>query len=232
MSNLQILSGGAANGLVTALTATFTQATGLGITGDFGAVGGMRDRVLAEEAVDLIILTRAIVDQLANSEHVTGATVTDLGQVVTGIAVRDGAPLPDVSTEEALRSVLLDADGIYFPDPVKATAGIHFAKVMSALGIADQVTDRLHTFPNGQTAMAAMAASGDNNPIGCTQITEILNTAGVTYAGDLPTGHGLVTTYTAGVSSSAAEPDAAAKLISILTAPEHAEIRARAGFAN
>ena len=166
MSNLRILSGGAANGLVTALTASFTQTTGLGVTGDFGAVGGMRDRVVKGEAVDLIILTRAIVDQLAASGHITGSTVADLGQVVTGIAVRGGAPLPEVSTEEALRSVLLNADGIYFPDPIKATAGIHFANVMTALGIADQVTGRLHTFPNGQTAMAAMAACGDSNPIG------------------------------------------------------------------
>lgn len=232
MSNLHILSGGAANGLVTALTASFAQATGLAVTGDFGAVGGMRDRVVQGEAVDLIILTRAIVDQLAASGHITGSTVADLGQVVTGIAVRDGAPLPEVSTEEALRSVLLNADGIYFPDPIKATAGIHFAKVMTALGIADQVTDRLHTFPNGQTAMAAMTACGDSNPIGCTQITEILNTSGVSYAGDLPAGHALVTTYTAGVSTSAAEPDAAATLISILTAPEHANVRARAGFSD
>ncbi len=67
MSNLRILSGGAANGLVTALTASFTQATGLGVSGDFGAVGGMRDRVVQGEAVDLIILTRATVDQLAAS---------------------------------------------------------------------------------------------------------------------------------------------------------------------
>lgn len=231
MSDLKILSGGAANGLVTALTAPFAAATGLGITGDFGAVGGMRDRVLAGEPVDLIVLTRAIVTVLADSGHVVPDTIADLGQVVTGVAVRDGAAVPDVSTAEGLRDVLLAADAIYFPDPVKATAGIHFAKVLDTLGIADTVKDRLKTFPNGQTAMAAMAASTDGTPVGCTQITEILNTAGVTYAGDLPHGHGLVTTYTAGVSTSAQHGDAARTLISILTAPENAETRTRAGFA-
>ena len=231
MSDLKILSGGAANGLVSALTAPFTKSTGLGITGDFGAVGVMRDRVLAGEPVDLIVLTRAIVGDLANSGHVVPDTIADLGQVITGVAVRDGATMPDVSTAEGLRDVLLAADAIYFPDTVKATAGIHFAKVLAALRISDTVNNRLKTFPNGQTAMTAMVASTDSNPVGCTQITEILNTAGVTYAGDLPQGHGLVTTYTAGVSTTAQRGEAARTLISILTAPENAKTRTRSGFA-
>lgn len=230
MTDLKILSGGAANGLVNAVREAFHQVSGLKVTGDFGAVGGMRDRVLAGEAVDLIILTRAILDQLSASGNVRPETVADLGQVVTGVAGRDGTRLPDVSNADALREAFLAADAIYVPDMVKSTAGIHVGRVLDTLGIADKVRDRLRTFPNGQTAMAHMAAGTDQTPIGCTQITEILNTAGVGYAGDLPAELGLVTTYTAGISSAAAQPEAAAQLIAILTAPENAEIRARAGF--
>jgi molybdate transport system substrate-binding protein len=228
---LKILSGGAANGLVTALTATFTEASGMGIEGDFGAVGGMRDRVLAGEAVDMIILTRAIAESLALSGHVEPGSITDVGDVVTGVAVKAGALRPDVSTGEALKTALLAADAIYVPDTEKSTAGRHVAAVLQALGLADEVADRLRCFPNGQTALRHMAAGDDTNPIGTTQITEILNTPGVTYAGDLPAEHGLVTTYTAAICKSAALPKEARTLIEILTAPAHAELRARVGFA-
>lgn len=230
MEDLRILSGGAANGLVSALTGRFKDETGLGISGDFGAVGGMRDRVLAGEAVELVILTKAILDELAESGHVVAETVTDLGRVVTGIAVRDGMPRPDVSTGDGLREALRAADGIYFPNPAQATAGIHFAGVMRALGIFGEVAHILHSYPNGQTAMAALAASDDLSPLGCTQITEILNTPGVVYAGDLPVGYGLETTYTAGITTWASRPDAARALIRVLTAPDAAEVRSRVGF--
>lgn len=78
--------------------------------------------------------------------------------------------------------------------------------------------------------MAAMAKSGDKNPIGCTQITEILNTPGVVYAADLPQDYGLSTIYTAAQSSRSLQPDAVQALISLLTANENIEIRKKAGF--
>jgi len=229
--DLKILSGGAANGLVTRLTPAFTEATGMGITGDFGAVGGMRDRVLEGEAVDLIILTRKIVDELAAGGHVDPATVTDVGRVATAVAVREGEAMPDVSSPDALKAALTSADAIYVADMVKATAGIHFARVLADLGIGEAVADSLRPFPNGQTAMAAMAASEDENPIGCTQITEILNTPGVVSCGVLPEPHGLATVYTAAVALRGEAGDAARTLIGILTVPENAEARTAAGFA-
>jgi molybdate transport system substrate-binding protein len=228
---LKILSGGAANGLVTALADMFTETSGMGIEGDFGAVGGMRDRVLAGEAVDVIILTRAMAESLASSGHVEADSVTDVGNVVTGVAVKKGTSLPDVSDSEALTNVLLAADAIYVPDTVKSTAGLHVAGMLKALGIADMVADRLHCFPNGQTALKHMAAGNDANPVGTTQITEILNTPGVIYAGDLPAEHRLVTTYSVAIGKAAASPEAARILIDILTAPAHADLRARVGFA-
>lgn len=228
--DLKILSGGAANGLVSALAPAFSSQAGMGIEGDFGAVGGMRDRILAGEAVDLILLTRAIVDGLVAGGHAVADTVADVGTVETAVAVREGLPLPDVSTGAALADALRDADAIYVPDLVNSTAGIHFARVLADLGVADAVADRLRPFPNGQTAMAAMAAADDRRPLGCTQITEIRNTRGVAACGMLPAPHGLATVYTAAVASGAAAPDAARTLIALLTAPENAATRNAAGF--
>src|SRR5690606_34445852 len=118
----------------------------------------------------------------------------------------------------------------YVPDTAKATAGIHFAQVLADLGIEGMSRPRVREFPNGQTAMAAMAKSRDEAPLGCTQITEILNTPGVDYAGDLPAPHSLPTTYTAAVALGTLQAEAARRMIAILTAPEHAAIRQRVGF--
>jgi molybdate transport system substrate-binding protein len=227
---LRILSGGAANGLINAVRARFAAETGLTIEGDFGAVGAMRDRVTKGEPVDLVILTRAIVDDLARQGLVDPDSVADIGEVVTGVAVVASAPKPDISRAEALRAALAEASAIYVPDTTKATAGIHVARTIEKLGLKPSIGPRLREFPNGQTAMKAMAADGGTRALGCTQITEILNTPGVTYVGPLPPPHELATVYTAAVAVNAAEPEAARTLVRILTADEAGEDRRRVGF--
>jgi molybdate transport system substrate-binding protein len=99
--------------------------------------------------------------------------------------------------------------------------------VLAALGVTEALIGRMREYPNGQTALTAMAAEQDANLLGCTQITEILNAAGVDYAGDLPAEHGLVTTYTAAAAKGANAADQARHFIAIPTAPEHASVRAR-----
>jgi molybdate transport system substrate-binding protein len=231
MPDLKILSGGAAHGLVRALTPDFAARTGLGVSGDFGAVGGMRKRLIEGESCDLVILTAAILKELADSGIVRPETVTDLGNVPTSIAVRAGDAAPAVGDAAALRAALLQADAIYFPDPELATAGIHFQGVLSKLGILDAVRARLQTFPNGAAAMQALAASTGKRPIGCTQATEIVATGGVTLVAALPGEHALSTIYTAGVAAAAAHPVEAALLVGLLSGEGAAETRRRCAFA-
>jgi molybdate transport system substrate-binding protein len=227
---LKLLSGGATQALVGALAPRFKAETGLDIDGQFGAVGGMKQKLLAGEPADLLILTRAIIEDLAAGGHVDAGTIADLGPVRTAVAVRQGDAVPPIGDADALRSAMRAADAIFFPDPKLATAGIHFAKVLAELGIADEVAPRLRTFPNGATAMRALAASADTRPIGCTQITEILAVPGLTPAGLLPREFELATVYTAGVASRAANAEAARTLAAMLTAPEAAETREKVGF--
>ena len=133
-SKLTILSGGAAQGLVAALAAQFKAESGCEIDGTFGAVGAMRDKLLSGTPADLLILTRALIDELAAQGHVVPGSVANIGTVLTAVAVRSGDPSPDVGDAAGLRAALLAADAIYFPDPKLATAGIHFAKVIERLG--------------------------------------------------------------------------------------------------
>ncbi|WP_088345700.1 MULTISPECIES: substrate-binding domain-containing protein [Rhodomicrobium] len=227
---LRVLSGGAAQALVGALAARFKTETGLDIDGSFGAVGGMKARVLNGEPADLVILTQALISELADGGHIDPASVRDIGSVLTAVAVRAGEPTPAIGNAGELRAALLAADAIYFPDPKLATAGIHFAKILAALGIADEVAARLRTYPNGATAMLALAASSDAHPIGCTQITEILAVDGLTLVGVLPKQFELATIYTAGAATLAAHPDAARRLAALLAAPEAEATRKQLGF--
>ena len=227
---LRVLSGGAANGLVSAFARQLSDDTGHAIDGDFGAVGARRDRILNGEPVDLIILTDALIGELVTAGLAEAATVANLGLVATGVAVPLGAAIPDITSPDALRDAILAADGVFTGDPENATAAIHFKSVLEKLGVMDRIADRFHTYPGGQEAMAAMAVSGLSRPIGCTQITEIRNVEGVHYVGDLPDPHGLSTTYTAAVASKAEHPEIAQRLIELMTSASAAEVRHAKGF--
>lgn len=157
---LHLLSGGAAQGLVGTLAADFFKQTGCQIDGRFGAVGTMKDGLLAGAACDVIVLTQALIEQLTTAGHVVAGSNLALGVVKTGVAVKEGESPLDVSTPQALKAALLGAAGIYFPDPIKATAGIHVMKVLKALGIDEELAGRLRPFPNGATAMRAMSECG------------------------------------------------------------------------
>jgi molybdate transport system substrate-binding protein len=189
----------------------------------------MLERMKSGEACDVVILTHAQIADLTANASVIPTTSADLGSVPTAIAVREAAELPDVSNEAALRAALLAADEIYFPDPAKATAGIHFAKVLDQLGIHDQVASRLRTHPNGASAMHAMAQAA-GNPIGCTQATEILATPGVRLVQPLPKGFDLDTVYTAAVASRSAQPKAAGEFVARLAGAAGRAARIKAGF--
>jgi molybdate transport system substrate-binding protein len=230
MSSLNILSGGAAHGLVASLAPAFRTNTGFDIKGEFGAVGGMADKLRQGVATDIIILTKALVAKLAEEKLVVPSSIADVGVVETALAVRSIDPRVAVGNADDLRAAFLAADAIFVPDIKASTAGIHVAKVLAQLGIADEVAMRLKIYPNGATAMRELAASDAKRPIGCTQSTEIISTEGVQLSGSLPKGCELATTYTAGVTTRAAHASEAQALIELLTSAEAREQRARAGF--
>jgi molybdate transport system substrate-binding protein len=230
MSSLKILSGGAAQGLVTSLTPAFKARTGFEIEGEFGAVGAMADKLLKGAHADLIILTAAQVAKLAVERQVAPSSIADIGQVETALAVRKGDPSLTVADIDGLRKALLAADAIFVPDTNASTAGIHVAKVLAQLGIADEVAARLKVFPNGATAMRELAVSDARRPLGCTQSTEIIAAEGVELSGPLPPGYELKTMYTAGVTTNAAHAEQALALIELLTGAGTGETRHRAGF--
>jgi molybdate transport system substrate-binding protein len=230
MTSLNILSGGAAQGLVKSLAPAFKAKAGLDIDGEFGAVGAMADKLRSGRPADIIILTEALVGTLAREQAVAPSSIRNVGVVETALAVRTGDPLVSTPDQTALRKALLAADAIYVPDTKASTAGIHVAKVLTQLGILGEVDSRLKIYPNGATAMRHLAESPARHPIGCTQATEIISTPGAVLSGALPPGCELATMYTAAITTSARRPQEAQTLIGLLTAADRGELRARAGF--
>lgn len=223
---MNVISAGAAKAVVIAVAAQ----AGLAIEGAFGAVGAMKDKLLAGEPCDVIVLTRAMIDELAKSKRVEDESIGDLGRVPTGVAIKRGARLPNVSTPAGLAMALLGADAIFVPDLKKSTAGKHIASVLEELGIAAEVAGRLREFPNGAAAMKALADSPSDFGIGCTQVSEILYTQGATLVGALPAEFELATLYSAAVCNGAADPAEARRFVALLTGHATEELRSKAGF--
>lgn len=230
MAEIRVLSAGAAQAVIERIAAAFRKETGDSVHGEFSAVGAIRSRVVEGAAADIIVLTAAMIDELIASGHVVPGTRADLGKVGTGVAVRAGAPLPDVGTPQALRARLLASARVVCPDPAVATAGKVVMQALERLGIAESVRPRMQCFPNGYAAMEWLAGSRGPNEVGITQITEILANPGVTYAGPLPGDLQVKTVYSAGLAAQAAQPEAARRFMARLASTEGRDALARAGY--
>ena len=230
---LDILSAGAAKAVVLALADELSKRDGVAVAGVFDAAGAIRAQFLAGTACDVLILPAAMQDELAAQKRVDARTQAPLGHVPTGIAIAAGALVPSVGDADALRAAFEDASALYCPDTECSTAGIHFVRMLREMGIHPRVAPRIRNFPNGAQAMAAMAAAGPegDRAIGCTQVTEILYTPGVTLIGLLPPPFELTTVYTAAVSMHSRHADRARQFAVRLTGRDSEALRVASGFA-
>src|SRR5258708_9522999 len=187
------------------------------MAGEFGAVGAMADKLRKGTPADIVILTSKMILDLANENLVIGDSISNVGRVETAMAVRAGDSVVTVKDAAGLREAFLAADTIFIPDTKASTPGIHIAKVLQPLDIADEVAARLRIFPNGATAMRHLAASDAVRPIGCTQSTEIISTAGGIFSGSISPRCGIATPYTAGAEPRAANAGPGHSPIGLLT---------------
>jgi molybdate transport system substrate-binding protein len=227
---LNLLCAGAVKGLVAALQARFLATSGATVEGRFGAVGAMREALLGGAPCDVMIVTEAMLRELRERGALAPEPFAPIGRVRTGVAARAGEPLPRIDSAAGLGAALRAAPAIYLPDTEQSTAGRHVVTVLERLGIADETHGRLAVFPNGATAMRALAERGPPGALGCTQVTEILYTPGLALAGALPEPFGLSTVYAAGVGAAASEPALAAAIIALLSGDAAAAERRAGGF--
>jgi len=202
----------------------FARAHGHSIRASYGPSGALIPRFVSGEPVDVLLTDSAAIDALIGQGRIAGGRI-DLARVGIGVAVRKGAPRPDVSSPEALRRALLAARSVAHADPAGGSiTAAHIRGVFERLGIAAQVTPKVRLAaggPNGR--VSALVASGEAE-IGLQQASELLSNPEVDVIGMLPAELQQITVYSAAVAARARAPAAARALIAALTAPSAAPI--------
>jgi molybdate transport system substrate-binding protein len=205
----------------------FEAKTGYKVKATFGSGLGTKKQVASGEAFDVPVIQPPYPEVLASGNVVTGSAVT-LASVSVGIAVKKGAPKPDISTPEAVKQTLLSAKSIAFPNPAGgAAAGVSFDEMLKKLGIAEQVEAKLKRAQGGAGAMA-MVAKGEAE-IGATFVSE-MEDPGVEVVGPLPRSISPPTTLVGFVSAHAKDPAAAKALLEYLSSAESATVYRKQGM--
>jgi molybdate transport system substrate-binding protein len=196
----------------------FERKTGHTVKATFGSGNGTKQQVMKGEAFDVPIVQPPLAEVIATG-HVIPETETPLATVAVALAVRKGAPKPDISTPEALKKTLLAAKSVAFPDGARgAAAGVSFDQTLKTLGIAEQMQPKITRAQGGGGAMQ-MVAKGEVE-IGLTFLSEIVDDAGVEVVGILPREISTPTALVGYVSTKAKSPEAAMALLKYLSGPE------------
>src|SRR5664279_1050289 len=212
------MSAGAVKTMVVALGAEFERATGNKLNLNFGTAGALRDRIKNGEATDLLILSQSAIAALDTPGRFVAGSRTDLGRTVTGVVIKDGAAVPDISTPEAFKQALLKARTVAYTDPkAGGSSGTLFAAMLEKLGIAAEVNKKA-VLGKGGVDVATSIAEG-RAEIGTTFISEVLPVTGAKVVGRLPGALANSNTYTAAITAGSASGEAAAALLRHLTNP-------------
>lgn len=200
----------------------FEKASGNKVKATFGSGGGTKERIIKGEPFDVPIVQLPLEPVIA-SGHVVPASETPLATVAVGIAVRAGAPKPDISTADTVKRLLLSSNAIAFPDAARgAAAGVAINETLQKLGIADAMKPKIRLAQGGRGAMELLA-KGEVD-FGLTFISEIITEPGVEVVGPLPRDIAPPTALIGFVSAHSKEPEAARSLLRYLSSPEAAAV--------
>jgi len=176
-------------------------------------------RIEGGEIADVLILSRAGIDQLSRQGKIAPGSDITLANSGVAIAVKAGAPKPDISTPEALKQTLLKAKSIAYSEPSAGGAsGVYFAKLIERMGIADQMKPKTKYPPAGGFS-AALLLTGEAE-LAVQQKPELLHVAGAEIVGFLPGDLNMVTEFAAGIMPGSRNDVAAKALLHMLRSPE------------
>lgn len=197
------------------------------VTVSVTSVGGVdaAKRVVAGEAFDIVALASDAIGKLAASGHLAGDSCTDMVRSAVAVAVKAGAPRPDLSTEAALKAAVLAAPTIgYSTGP----SGVQLARLFERWGIAQQIAPRTVTPPPG-TSVASLIASGEV-ALGFQQLSEMTGVPGIDVIGGLPEAVQIVTTFSAARAAASTQVDAVQGFLTFLASPQTAALKQKHGM--
>ena len=224
MSEIKVMASAAFKEAYLELVPEFERATGHKVVTLWVPSVQMMSRLKGGETVDLVIMSAASLDELIGAGIVAAGDRHDIARSGIGIAVRAGAPKPDISSGEAVKRAVLAAKAIAYST---GPSGVYLAGLFQRMGIADTIKDKVKIsqgFPAG-----SFVASGEAE-LAFQQISELLPVPGIELVGPLPADVQQITVFSAGLHVGAKAPDAARALVKFLTAPAAAPVTRKKGM--
>ncbi len=229
VAKLKIMCARSMHEVVTALARGFNEQTGHDVELSFGTVGALQKRLDAGETADVLISSIPAIQGLEQKSALLAGARQNVATTRIGVAVRAGAPAPDISTLESFKQALIDARTIAFSDAaVGGSAGVHLAKMFVEMGLGEMIKQKGMPQQSGGEVSERVAAGAAD--LGMTLIAEIMPIAGARVLGPLPPPLGNATTYCAAVMTVSQAPEAARAFIAALTRPDARETWTSAGF--
>ncbi len=191
------------------------------------SVGGVdaAKRVQADEAFDVVALASNAIDQLITAGKVLPGSRVDLAHSGVAIAVRQGAPKIDISSEASVKAAVLAAKNLSYST---GPSGVQLAKLFERWGIAEEIKSRIVQAPPG-VPVGSLVAKGEVE-LGFQQLSELIHLTGIDVLGPLPPAIQITTTFSAGVATSSAQPEVAKALIAFMGAPAAAAAKVAQGM--
>lgn len=219
-AEIKVLSTTALTAVMEELAPQFERQSGHKVAISFATAASLSKRIAEGETADVAILTGAGIEDLTKQGKVVPGSRVDLARSSIGVAVRKGAPKPDISSPEALKRALLAAQSVTYSDPAGGGAsGVHFAKVLERLGIAAEVKAKTKLSKGGPGgSVGEIVAKGDAE-IGVWMIPEFMAVSGVDVIGPLPADLQNAMLIAAGILVNSKESETGKALIRFLTTP-------------
>lgn len=228
-ADLKVISAGAVRGLIGQIIDDYSARTGQKFDFTIGTTGQLRTIIASGQHADLIICSAPLMGELEKVGKFVAGSRTDLGRVGIGVAVRDGATVPDVATPESFKAALVAARSIAYTNPAEGgTSGIYFAGLADRLGIGDAVKAKAVLTKGGREA--AIEVAEGRAEIAIVFISEAVVIKGAKLAGPLPPTLQDYSVYAAAIPASSTDPAAARAFVAALASAEMAERWRRNGF--
>jgi len=224
-ADITVLAGRATQDLLIEMQPALEKATGHKVELIWANAGSVRMRLASGESYDVVIIVDSDIDLFIKHRQLAPGSRTDLMKTSVAVAVRAGAPHPDISSADAVKRTLLAARSIAYSS---GTSGEYVALMVEKLGIADKVMPKMVQVRQG-VRVAGLLAKHEVE-IGLQQASELINEPGIDYLGPLPPELQKTTTYSAGIGIASKQPDAARALIKALMSPEAVAVMKKHGL--
>ena len=222
---VKLLSSMATRELLNELVAQYQRSSGQSVISEAAGGVDVAKRVRAGEAVDVVILSSTAIDSLIAAGSLLPGSRTDLVKSGVSIAVRAGAPRPDVASEDAVKRAVLAARTLSYST---GPSGVYLEKLFERWGILREIRERIVVPPPG-VPVGSLVASGKVE-LGFQQLSELMSLPGIEVIGPLPAAIQTITIFSGGISSGCIQPEAARALLDYLAAPAVAQTKSRHGM--